>query len=125
MSRLSAHHTSLTNGIGKCSVPMWSGGAPAGFCDSPAYGQEIREPLYRNAYTGEERTITGRMPSYAPGLACPGHGGPSLIVQRDGDAWFAALPGFTNIQECETGWVDTAEQAVEALHANLGQEPRA
>lgn len=49
------------NGEGKCSVPMWCNGMPAGFCDNTAYG----EPLPNNHYTG-----------YVPGLACPGHGGP-------------------------------------------------
>jgi len=39
MSTLSEHHKVLTNGIGKCSVPMWIGGYPAGFCDEPAFGK--------------------------------------------------------------------------------------
>ena len=34
MSRLRKHHEELNaEGVGKCSVPMWSGGGPAGFCD--------------------------------------------------------------------------------------------
>lgn len=33
------HHHELTDGVGKCSVPMWSMGMPAGFCDEPAYGE--------------------------------------------------------------------------------------
>ena len=27
------HHKKLTNGKGKCSVPMWQMELPAGFCD--------------------------------------------------------------------------------------------
>jgi len=38
MSTLSEHHKKLNErGEGKCSVPMWCGGLPAGFCDQPAY----------------------------------------------------------------------------------------
>jgi hypothetical protein len=66
MATLSEHHKTLTNGVGKCSVPMWSGGCPAGFCDEPAYGEQVPpEPWQR-----------GLPRAYAPGLACPGHGGP-------------------------------------------------
>jgi len=61
MACMNKHHQELTDGVGKCSVPMWSGGCPAGFCDLPAYGKQIPQP-YRQAY--------------APGLACPFHGGP-------------------------------------------------
>lgn len=62
MAVCNKHHLELdANGVGKCSVPMWGGGCPAGFCDEPAYGR----PLPDNGYDG-----------YVPGLACPGHGGP-------------------------------------------------
>ena len=60
--RLSKHHLELENGEGKCSVPMWRGGIPAGFCDKPAYGeQEAGQDRYKG---------------YCGGLACYGHGGP-------------------------------------------------
>lgn len=55
---------SSTDGVGKCSVPMWMGGYPAGFCDEPAYGEPTKEG--REQYSG-----------YAPFLARPGHGGPT------------------------------------------------
>lgn len=64
MACLSPHHKQLNeHGEGKCSVPMWSGGCPAGFCDEPAYG---------------EQTVAGkkRYTGYVGALACPGHGGP-------------------------------------------------
>jgi len=62
--RCSEHHTKLTNGVGKCSVPMWCNEMPAGFCDEPAYGNP--PPVGKRRYTG-----------YVPALACPRHGGPS------------------------------------------------
>ena len=59
------HHKELdSNGEGKCSVPMWAGGCPAGFCDCPAYGEPT--PEGRLIYDG-----------YVPFLACPAHGGPT------------------------------------------------
>ncbi len=64
MRMMPYHHTLDENGVGKCSVPMWSGGLPAGFCDEPAYGTQTVE--------GERR-----YPHYVPALACPAHGGPN------------------------------------------------
>ncbi len=66
MSCMLKHHQELTDGTGKCSVPMWRLGTPAGFCDEPAYGHQ---------------PPTEALPwwldlPYAPGLACPAHGGP-------------------------------------------------
>jgi hypothetical protein len=51
---------------GKCSVPMWRGGMPAGFCDDPAFG----EPLPKPKWWPKDDQV------YVPFLACPGHGGP-------------------------------------------------
>ena len=59
--RLSECHRVLKDGVGKCSVPMWCNGMPAGFCDAPAYGLQTNEAIY---------------PHYVPALACPAHGGP-------------------------------------------------
>jgi len=63
MAFLSKHHKELgENGEGKCSVPMWLRGAPAGFCNEIAYGPpEGRKGCYQG---------------YVPGLACYAHGGP-------------------------------------------------
>lgn len=62
---------------GQCSVPMFSEyGCPAGFCDRPAWGKVLPQQYYCDAWTGEERTGTGRLRSYATGLACHAHGGP-------------------------------------------------
>ncbi len=52
-------------GHGKCSVPMWTNGVPAGFCDHPAYGEQTKEGKKRyNSYGF---------------LACRFHGGPRSV----------------------------------------------
>ncbi len=61
MAQLYKHHKELTDGVGKCSVPAWSGGCPAGFCDEDAFG--VKTP--NSNYSG-----------YVPALACVKHGGP-------------------------------------------------
>lgn len=70
MSRISEHHRQLKDGKGKCSVPMWTGGLPAGFCDQDAFGEQTKE------YLNHPRWQNGRHSPYAPGLACKEHGGP-------------------------------------------------
>lgn len=113
---MSDHHMKLDElGQGRCSVPMWSGGCPAGFCDRPAFGVEAKEPLYRDAWTGVQRTMSGREPSNAPGLACAIHGGPSVRLFKDGSAWCAVGQDFANIQESPVGFGDTREQAIAEL----------
>jgi hypothetical protein len=73
MSSLSKHHETLTDGVGKCSVPMWSDGFPAGFCDEPAYGPEEPDQKRYGRFIPER----GRWVSwYIPALACYAHGGP-------------------------------------------------
>ncbi len=67
MAVCSEHHKELTNGVGKCSKPMWDGyGMPNGFCDEPAYGEQTEE--------GKRRYNR-----YVPYLACSRHGGPKVI----------------------------------------------
>jgi hypothetical protein len=70
------HNKILINGGGKCSVPLFQNGCPAGFCDKPAYGFPIPCKEYRNAYTGRMERVDGRYNGYVPYLACPTHGGP-------------------------------------------------
>lgn len=77
MASLSEHHKTLTNGAGKCSVPMWSGGCPDGFCNRAAYGNYIPGPMFRDAWTGERRRLDGKYSGYVPALACEMHGGPA------------------------------------------------
>ncbi len=76
MSSMSEHHKNLTDGVGKCSVPMWMNGCPAGFCDRPAYGKFISGKGWRDAWTGEMKRLDGKYNGYVPGLACPAHSGP-------------------------------------------------
>lgn len=75
MARLSRYHQQLTDGVGKCSVPMWCNGLPAGFCDEPAYGERPDCEQYRDS-SGRLRRMDNRYDGYVPALACPGHGGP-------------------------------------------------
>jgi len=77
MARCSKHHKELTDGKGKCSVPMWSGGMPAGFCDNDAYGKPTPCETFRNPHTGETMRMDGKYAGYVPYLACPAHGGPT------------------------------------------------
>lgn len=77
MSVLNEHHKKLVNGKGKCSVPMWVGGMPSGFCDEDAFGEPTPCETWRDAHTGEIRRCDGKYSGYVPALACPGHGGPS------------------------------------------------
>ena len=87
MASLSQHHQSLNNGVGKCSVPMWMGGCPAGFCDEPAYGKQLPNQTvygdYGPGYRGG-RWLAGGVftPGYCSGLACPNHGGPQQTDQK-------------------------------------------
>jgi len=77
MASLLNHHKVLTNGVGKCSAPMWMGGCPSGFCDQPAYGERPHSAKFRDPWTGRERRVDGKYDGYVSGLACPQHGGPN------------------------------------------------
>lgn len=77
MSQTSKHHHQLTNGVGKCSVPMFQGGCPSGFCDKPAYGERPKCETFFNHAAGERQRLDLRYNGYVPGLACEDHGGPA------------------------------------------------
>lgn len=80
MSVPSKHHMELdSQGEGKCSVPMWMGGCPSGFCDNKAYGKPLPREYVTNSF-GQRRYLTPGYDGYVPGLACPGHGGPKNVV---------------------------------------------
>jgi len=80
MSVMSKHHQELKDGKGKCSVPMWIDGCPAGFCDNDAFGKYIDGERYpREHWIKPEmrgKRSDGKYDGYVPGLACVGHGGP-------------------------------------------------
>lgn len=73
--QLSEHHKILKDGKGKCSVPMWRNGVPAGFCDQDAFGPPVPSARWTDGY-GRTHRIDGKYDGYVPGLACPAHGGP-------------------------------------------------
>ncbi len=117
------------NGI--CSVPMWTGGVPDGFCGKPAYGVYIDGPKFRDAYTGRMQRLDGKFDGYVPHLACPSHSGPSETGPRvfaDGLSetgrrmWCAVYEDFENLQENpaefhENPW--TAIARLEKKHPRL------
>lgn len=128
MSQLLDHHETLTDGVGKCSVPLFSNGCPAGFCDAPAYGFRPNCEVLRHAAMGKEVRMDGKYNGIVPGLACPRHGGPMKAeadhnnrpstrlnpkLFLDGDSW-CALHG-ANIQEGICGFGDTPESALESF----------
>lgn len=76
MSVMNEHHKTLTNGKGKCSVPMWIDSCPAGFCDEDAFGNRPHCKTWHNYASGLDIREDGRYSGYVPGLACVGHGGP-------------------------------------------------
>lgn len=117
MSQCSEHHKTLDEqGEGKCSVPMWCMGVPAGFCDRPAYGERPPGQTYYSYGAGREMRLDGRYAGYVPGLACSIHGGPKERTFMDGNAWCAVNPDFVNLQESPAGFGATREEAVAALH---------
>lgn len=116
------HHTLNELGEGKCSVPMWCMGMPAGFCDQPAFGERPACREWRNVHSGEMMREDGRYSGYVPGLACPGHGGPRVRTFMDGNAWCAVKPDFINLQESDAGFGDTREEAIAALDSAISTQ---
>ena len=85
MSTMQKIHQELIDGKGRCSVPMWMGGLPAGFCDADAFGKRPAGEGMRRS-DGSIMRFDGKYSRYIPGLACPSHGGPELKeVAHEGD----------------------------------------
>lgn len=115
MSTLSEHHKKLNErGEGKCSVPMWSGGCPDGFCDNTAYSNHKGGAYWNHPRTGERVFVDGTYGGYVPALACPGHGGRTkqeavnlcsnctkCIADCDGNPQFGTGKGNDNVFECD------------------------
>ena len=109
---------------GKCRVPMWMGGMPAGHCDEPAFG-----PQYPRAYLA--RTNPRYLldsPTYCVGPCCPAHGGPAEgepIIFQDGwtekgrPMWCAVMPGFINLQESAAAFSGDPIEAAAELRAAI------
>ena len=107
------HKTLDESGRGWCSVPMWCNGLPA-FCNDEAYGERLPTKIHTR-WDGHTYAEDGRYAGYVPFLACPGHGGPTSRVFKDGDAWCAVMPDFINLQESPAGFGDTPAMAREEL----------
>ena len=121
MASTSKHHHELdSDGVGKCSVPMWLGGSPAGFCNEPAYGEPPKSRMVWHAPRQQYVREDGRYDGYVPGLACVCHGGPKSRVFLDGNQWCAVWPDFINIQESPCGFGETPEAARKALPTQAG-----
>ena len=120
MSRMHEHHKPKCGVDGKCSVPMFSGYGPAGFCDKDAFGEQY-EPGSKYApghWSPRDRNgcwiNPNNLPPYAPGLCCKSHGGPDANGIRfimDGNMWCAFMPGFVNLQESAAGFGPTQAAA--------------
>ena len=116
MGRLSGHHEMVNDqGEGKCSVPMFMMGGPAGFCDKPAYGKRPPCRTFYNYCANREQRLDNKYDGYVPALACPGHGGPSVRTFMDGDKWCAVNPDFINLQESPVGFGNTQQDAMKDL----------
>ena len=85
--RMSKQHEVLTDGVGKCSVPMWMGGVPAGLCDERAFGKQEEDQLRygRWIYNGSWGSGRRWYPGYCGGLACHRHGGPEEPDSQQGE----------------------------------------
>ena len=79
------------NGEGKCSVPMWMNGCPAGFCDAVAYGPPVPSARYRDS-SGRTHRYDGRYDGYVPGLACHAHGGPEFRRHKGDPCIYCGIP---------------------------------
>jgi hypothetical protein len=106
---------------GKCRVPMWQMGAPAGFCGKPTRGPQA--PLDYLRFT------RGRPDwPYCSGPCCEAHGGPregEPIIFQDGyteagrPMWCAVRHDFENLQESPAGFSGDARLAVIELAAAI------
>lgn len=115
MATLSKHHEELTNGVGKCSCPMWGGGVPSGFCDKPAYSKRPKSETWYNHAAQKEMRKDGRYNGYLSGLACIIHGGDAKevalnlcdycdkhIAECGSNPKFGTGIGNDNIYECDS-----------------------
>lgn len=90
---------------GKCRVPMWIMGCPAGHCGEQAFGPQLPMEILRLSGWPDR--------PYCFGPCCPKHGGPregEEILFQDGytgegrPMWCAVMPDFENLQESPAGF---------------------
>lgn len=110
MARIGEEHAAKCGVTGKCSVPLFGGYGPEGFCDRPAYGEQYQGRL--SQFFGNNRA------PYAPSLCCKIHGGAGeedVRMIRDGNMWCAFDPDFENLQESVAAFGETQEIALANL----------
>lgn len=109
---------------GKCGVPMWMMGTPAGYCDRPAFGPQLPREVLRDG----RGWITGNSPFCPPGPCCPMHGGPNEgepIVFQDGlneqgrPMYCAVMPDFIDLQSSPAGFDSNGNVAIANLRAAI------
>jgi len=119
-------------GASTCRVPMWMGGAPAGFCGKPAYGEQYP----REVLADRDGRYLFDHPAYCHGPCCPMHGGPQAHeprIYQDGytkqgrPMWCAVMPDFVNLQESPAGFDGDGRRALlnlkSAIAAAKGAKP--
>lgn len=113
MATLNKEHQQLNEyGEGRCSVPMWCNGSPAGFCDEPSYSNHKGGSYFE--VRGDRRYTNGAYSGYVPALACPAHGGKTKeevlnlcayckhnIAECNGNPKFGCGIGNDNVYECD------------------------
>lgn len=108
---------------GKCRVPMWMMGCPAGHCDEQAFGPQLPRRVLQHV----RGWWHDKLP-YCFGPCCPKHGGPregDPILFQDGltpegrQMWCAVMPGFINLQESEAGFDGDPLVAIAHLRASI------
>lgn len=114
---------------GKCRVPMFMMGGPAGYCDRRAFGPQLPFQLLKGRGFPRQTDVP-----YCHGHCCPNHGGPdegAIIVFQDGTTpqgrplWCAVLPDFVNLQESPAGFSGDPSRAMTNLeHAIRDDEAR-
>lgn len=106
---------------GKCRVPMWMMGSPAGFCGELAFGPQLPSEVLRDERGWQDSP-------YCHGPCCPKHGGPKEgepIVFQDGYTkqgrrmWCAVMPDFENLQESPAGFDGNGNVAIANLRAAI------
>lgn len=113
---------------GKCSVPMFMGGGPSGYCNEPAFGEQY-DPGTKHApphWSPRDRygnwVDPYRLPPFATHFCCKRHGGPGADDIRfvmDGNMWCAFLPDFENLQESNSGFGRTQPEAERDLRSTI------
>lgn len=108
---------------GKCQVPMWMAGCPAGHCGEPANGRQLPLEVLWN-----QRGWPNDQVPYSFGPCCPKHGGPrdgepilfvDGLTEQGRQMWCAVMPDFENLQESPAGFDGDGNVAIANLNATI------